>query len=129
MTEKTKPPEPYAGADWAQQVWLWPLEATRLALHSYAQLFDYHEARAFPRVGPGAAGLDHAKRGGAATSLDAIAGVFARDATQQPVLVCAPYALHGAMIADFAPGHSLVEALQKGGVNRIYVPGLVLGDA
>ena len=39
-----------------------------------------------------------------------------------PVLVCAPYALHGALIADFAPGHSLVEALQKDGVNRIYVP-------
>ena len=42
--------------------------------------------------------------------------------TQPPVLVCAPYALHGALIADFAPGHSLVEALQKDGVNRIYVP-------
>jgi poly(3-hydroxyalkanoate) synthetase len=41
---------------------------------------------------------------------------------QQPVVVCAPYALHGALIADFAPGHSLVEALQKDGVNRIYVP-------
>ena len=38
------------------------------------------------------------------------------------LLVCAPYALHGALIADFAPGHSLVEALQKDGVNRIYVP-------
>ncbi len=42
--------------------------------------------------------------------------------TQQPVVVCAPYALHGALIADFAPGHSLVEALQKDGVNRIYLP-------
>ena len=39
MTEKAKSPEPRPGADWAQQVWLWPLEATRLALHSYAQLF------------------------------------------------------------------------------------------
>ncbi len=38
------------------------------------------------------------------------------------MLVCAPYALHGALIADFAPGHSLVEALQKDGVNRIYMP-------
>ena len=46
----------------------------------------------------------------------------AGNATQQPVVVCAPYALHGALIADFAPGHSLVEALQKDGVNRIYVP-------
>ena len=48
---------------------------------------------------------------------------FSRATTSQPpVLVCAPYALHGALIADFAPGHSLVEALQKDGVNRIYVP-------
>ena len=39
MTEKTKTPEPHAGADWTQQVWLWPLEATKLALHSYAQWF------------------------------------------------------------------------------------------
>ena len=37
-------------------------------------------------------------------------------------VVCAPYALHGALIADFAPGHSLVETLQKDGVNRIYLP-------
>jgi poly(3-hydroxyalkanoate) synthetase len=44
------------------------------------------------------------------------------NATQQPVVLCAPYALHGALIADFAPGHSLVEALQKEGVNRIYLP-------
>ena len=41
---------------------------------------------------------------------------------QQPVVVCAPYALHGALLVDFAPGHSLIEALQKDGVNRIYVP-------
>jgi poly(3-hydroxyalkanoate) synthetase len=44
------------------------------------------------------------------------------NAAQQPVVVCAPYALHGALIADFASGHSLVETLQKDGVNRIYVP-------
>src|SRR5262245_63438639 len=29
-----------------------------------------------------------------------------------PTLVCAPFALHGATITDFAPGHSLVAALQ-----------------
>ena len=37
------------------------------------------------------------------------------------LLICAPYALHGALIADFAPGHSLVEALQNYGMGRIYV--------
>lgn len=38
-----------------------------------------------------------------------------------PVLLCAPFALHGAMVADFAPGHSLVTALQAAGLNRLFV--------
>jgi poly(3-hydroxybutyrate) depolymerase len=38
-----------------------------------------------------------------------------------PVLICAPYALHCATIADFARGHSVVEALRDGGVGRIHV--------
>jgi len=36
-------------------------------------------------------------------------------------LVCAPYALHRATIADFAPGHSLVEALRGAGLARLFV--------
>src|SRR3984957_8742003 len=36
-------------------------------------------------------------------------------------LICAPYALHGATIADFAPGHSVVEALCKNGLSRMFV--------
>ncbi|MGA9088188.1 MAG: alpha/beta fold hydrolase [Bradyrhizobium sp.] len=36
-------------------------------------------------------------------------------------LVCAPYALHGATVADFAPGHSVVEALCHGGLSRVFV--------
>ena len=39
----------------------------------------------------------------------------------QPALVCAPYALHRALIADFAPGHSVVQSLQSGGVDRVYL--------
>lgn len=39
----------------------------------------------------------------------------------QPVLVCAPYALHRATVADFAPGHSVVETLQQGGLDRIHL--------
>jgi poly(3-hydroxyalkanoate) synthetase len=46
---------------------------------------------------------------------------FSRQATGQPVLVCVPYALHGALIADFASGHSVVEALQTGGLGRVYL--------
>jgi poly(3-hydroxyalkanoate) synthetase len=36
-------------------------------------------------------------------------------------LVCAPFALHGASIADFAPRHSVVAALIGSGVNRVFV--------
>jgi poly(3-hydroxyalkanoate) synthetase len=36
-------------------------------------------------------------------------------------LICAPYTLHGATIADFAPGHSVVEALSQGGSTRVFV--------
>lgn len=48
-----------------------------------------------------------------------------RDCTRaragQPALVCAPYALHRGLIADFAPGHSVVQSLQDGGIDRIYL--------
>jgi len=39
----------------------------------------------------------------------------------RPTLVCAPYALHKATIADFAPGHSVVEALRRAGLPRVFV--------
>ncbi|OAF05833.1 poly(3-hydroxyalkanoate) synthetase [Bradyrhizobium centrolobii] len=39
----------------------------------------------------------------------------------QPALVCAPYALHRALVADFAPGHSVVESLRSGGIDQVYL--------
>jgi poly(3-hydroxybutyrate) depolymerase len=36
-------------------------------------------------------------------------------------LICAPYALHGSTIADFAADHSLVAALQQAGLKRVFV--------
>ncbi len=35
-------------------------------------------------------------------------------------LICAPYALHNAIIADFASHHSVVEALCRGGLPRVF---------
>src|ERR671931_32441 len=35
-----------------------------------------------------------------------------------PTLICAPFALHGAMIADFAPRHSLVATFLDAGLRR-----------
>jgi poly(3-hydroxyalkanoate) synthetase len=122
MTEKTKPPEQHAGADWAQQVWLWPLEATKLALHSYAQWFA--DQKPAPSRAPDREPLAWTTPNAEVLQLPSMRlREFSRgSAGQQPVVVCAPYALHGALIADFATSHSLVEALQKDGVNRIYVP-------
>lgn len=36
-------------------------------------------------------------------------------------LIVAPFALHGATIADFAPGHSLVQTLAQNGRRRLFV--------
>ena len=38
-----------------------------------------------------------------------------------PTLLCAPFALHGSTITDFAPAHSLVAALQGAGMRRVFV--------
>jgi poly(3-hydroxyalkanoate) synthetase len=38
-----------------------------------------------------------------------------------PTLLCAPFALHGAAVADLAPGHSLVVALRDASVQRLFV--------
>jgi poly(3-hydroxyalkanoate) synthetase len=46
---------------------------------------------------------------------------FSTTAHGVPTLVCAPYALHCATIADFAPDHSLVETLRQSGVGRLHV--------
>lgn len=38
-----------------------------------------------------------------------------------PTLVCAPFALHRAGIADLAPGHSLIDCLRRHGIERLYL--------
>jgi poly(3-hydroxybutyrate) depolymerase len=38
-----------------------------------------------------------------------------------PTLICAPFALHGASVADVAPGHSLVATLRDAGLRRLFV--------
>jgi len=51
-------------------------------------------------------------------------------APEGPVtLICAPFALHGAAIADFAPRHSLVAALTGAGLGRVFVTDWRSADA
>ncbi|MFD2183035.1 alpha/beta fold hydrolase [Rhodoplanes azumiensis] len=45
------------------------------------------------------------------TLLDFSIAAPATSGVAPPTVVCGPYALHGATVADFAPGHSLVETL------------------
>jgi poly(3-hydroxyalkanoate) synthetase len=119
VVEKPKRPEEHAGADWTQ-VWLWPLEATRLALDSYAQWIA--DQKPAPSRAPEQTPLAWTTPNAVVLQLQSMRlREFSRGDAGQPVLVCAPYALHGAVVADFAPGHSLVAALQRGGMNRIYV--------
>ncbi len=40
---------------------------------------------------------------------------------QTPTLLCAPFALHGAVVTDLAARHSLVVALQQGGLRHLLV--------
>jgi poly(3-hydroxybutyrate) depolymerase len=46
---------------------------------------------------------------------------FSTGSDSTPTLICAPFALHGATIVDFAPQHSLVSALQSAGIERVFV--------
>lgn len=46
---------------------------------------------------------------------------FSRSRSGRPVLICGPYALHSTLIADFAPGHSIIERLQQSGHERIFL--------
>lgn len=38
-----------------------------------------------------------------------------------PLLLCAPFALHGATVCDFAPEHSLAQSLRAAGAERLFV--------
>jgi poly(3-hydroxyalkanoate) synthetase len=119
MAENNRTSQTRADTDWTGQAWLWPLEATRLALDSYAQWFAGQ--RSMPELDP--APLEWTTPNRVTLKLQSMElRTFSRTKTDQPpVIVCAPYALHRALIADFAPGHSLVEALQKSGVENIHV--------
>ncbi|MFT4121733.1 alpha/beta fold hydrolase [Bradyrhizobium sp.] len=95
---------------------LWPYAAARLAVDAcfwWLRAVPAEEGdSSLPWTTPGAVALE-------------LATMRLRDCARgrsgQPALVCAPYALHRAQIADFAPGHSVVQSLQDGGIDRVYL--------
>src|SRR5262252_6310930 len=46
---------------------------------------------------------------------------FSTRADGRPCLLCTPFALHGSVVSDLAPGHSLVAALRDSGLTRLFV--------
>ncbi|MBR1173664.1 alpha/beta fold hydrolase [Bradyrhizobium sp. KB893862 SZCCT0404] len=96
---------------------LWPFAAARLALDA---CFWWMERG--PADPPADSSLPWTTPGTVALELATMRlRACAKDRSGQPALVCAPYALHRALIADFAPGHSVVQSLQNGGVDRVYL--------
>lgn len=95
---------------------LWPFATARLAMDACFWWLERSRAQQdesnLPWTTPNIVALE-------------LATMRLRDCSQsrsgQPALVCAPYALHRALIADFAPGHSVVQSLQDGGVDRVYL--------
>jgi poly(3-hydroxyalkanoate) synthetase len=103
---------------------LWPFLAAAVASHASAAFFQ-GIADTFARNDGGEAELPEPQW---TTPSDVVLELstmrlrdFSAQPDGQPALVCAPYALHGANIADFAPGHSVVEALRSAGLARVFV--------
>ncbi|MBN9267225.1 MAG: alpha/beta fold hydrolase, partial [Hyphomicrobium sp.] len=108
----------------AAMPFLWPLqlaalgaETTSLVLQSAINPWiggadDAQDASALPWTTPNAVALE-------------LPSMRVRDFSTHTdghaALICAPYASHGATIADFAQGHSIVAALSKARRSRIYL--------
>jgi poly(3-hydroxyalkanoate) synthetase len=104
---------------WPYQPWLWPYVAAKLALNASSWWINGGLPAPEPR---NEHALGWATPNKIALELSCMRlRDFSRAETGQPTLVCAPYALHSASITDLTPGHSLVEALHRGGLDRVFV--------
>jgi len=104
---------------WDRDLLLWPFAGAMLALDFFGNWLGDRPAPSSPSPDPI---LSWTSPNTVALELATLRlRDFSSHRRGSPVLVCAPYALHGALIADFAPGHSIVEALQRGGLDRVYV--------
>ncbi len=98
---------------------LWPYVATKMTVDAWSWwlayglgLAEHRDETALPWTRPNTVALELATLR---------LRNFSRRKTGYPVLICAPYTMHRALIADFAPGHSVVAALQNGGLDRLYL--------
>lgn len=115
---KNSPERSGSSAAWPQNPLFWPQATTQLAINAcfwwLDHGFDAREAHEKPA-------LTWTTANNVALELPSMRLRNFSRGLGFPALICAPYALHGALIADFAPGHSIVEALQRGGLDRLYL--------
>ena len=102
---------------WPDDPMLWPLAATRLAMDACLWWMERD-----PRDQRDASSLAWTTPNKIALELSTFRlRDFSHKASGHPALICAPFALHRALIADFAAEHSIVEALQRGGVDSVFL--------
>src|SRR5262249_33643878 len=104
--------------DRAEEFLYWPFAGARLVLDTWLGLFANHRQPPAQPDTPLSSTTPHS----IALELATLRlRDFSTKARGRPVVICAPYALHDALLTAFAPAHSIVEALQQGGVGRLFV--------
>jgi poly(3-hydroxyalkanoate) synthetase len=101
----------------------WPLEAATLVAQAYARLFeDLTSPKSRRRSASSGSSPPWTTPNVVALELPSMRlRDFSTGIDGSATLICAPYALHGTNIADFAPDHSVVETLCHGGLSRVFV--------
>jgi poly(3-hydroxyalkanoate) synthetase len=119
-----EPPEAPSRPNSALEAFLaWPLAAATLVGQANVQLFKDLMSSISARTGAtSGSSLPWTTPNKVALELPSMRlRDFSTGTEGSATLICAPYALHAATVADFAPGHSLVEALGHGGLSRLFV--------
>jgi poly(3-hydroxybutyrate) depolymerase len=101
---------------------LWPaLAAASASEFTTAFIKEFAGAAVAPKAAEPAAEPRWATRNTIALELASVRLRAFSTAGEMSLLICAPFALHGASIVDFAPHHSLVAALLRASERRIFV--------
>jgi poly(3-hydroxyalkanoate) synthetase len=115
----SEPDEPTSGLS-PDAFFLWPFAAAKFATDSLCRWLETYAGQ--PADQSATQTLDWTTPNEVTLQLTSMQlRDFSRGRAGEPVLVCAPLALHRAVVADFAPGHSIVEALHADGVERVFL--------
>jgi poly(3-hydroxybutyrate) depolymerase len=110
------------GARFSNPAFLWPAVAATLVSEMAARVAMQFGGMAFGPDEPIAAEPGWATPHTIVLELETVRlRDFSVEAKGSPVLICAPLALHGATVVDLVTGHSLVAALRRAGVRRLFV--------